>query len=399
MKLTERHKINKIKYPKYYKLFENFAKESNSLYNQGLYEIKKNLKIYNKFLSYNTLDKICKNKPEKYNPYRRLPAQTAQQTLKILTTDISNYIRSIKDWSKNKAKYLGKPKFPNYKKSGDVNTFYLTNQQIKIKGDIILFPKVFAGFFIKVRSNFTQINQIRIKPQIDSFIVEAIYTIPDKPKNIGENIAGIDLGVKNLVALTFSNFKSPYLFRGARMVKYNYEFNSKKAKYQYILEKTQNKRSSKRLSRIYTNRNNFINNYFHTLSKKIIDLLIEANISKLVIGHNVNQKQNNNLKNFVSLPIFRLIALLKYKGEKSGIEVLEINESYTSGTSFVDYELPNKKNYDKKRRVTRDVFISNEGFKYDADVNASYQIIRKAKPEFTFNGNYEKLSPIHVYNI
>ena len=101
------------------------------------------------------------------------------------------------------------------------------------------------------------------------------------------------------------------------------------------------------------NRNNFINSYFHKLSKKkIINLPIEANISKLVIGHNVNQKQNNNLKNFVSLPIFRLITLLKYKGEKSGIEVLAINESYTSGTSFVYHELPNKKNYNEERRAT-----------------------------------------------
>ena len=46
-------------------------------------------------------------------------AQTAQQTLRLLDKNWKSFFKSIKDWSKNKSKYLGKPKMPKYlKKDG-----------------------------------------------------------------------------------------------------------------------------------------------------------------------------------------------------------------------------------------------------------------------------------------
>lgn len=72
-----------------------------------------------------------------------------------------------------------------------------------------------------------------------------------------------------------------------------------------------------------------------------------------------------------------LIHQLKYKGENNGIKVIETEESYTSGTSFLDNELPIKENYNKKRRITRGLFKSNSNKIINADLNGSYQIIKK----------------------
>ena len=93
---------------------------------------------------------------------------------------------------------------------------------------------------------------------------------------------------------------------------------------------------------------------------------------------NDQQKQKNKIKNFVQVPIFRLLELIKEKAERLGIKVIVLREPYTSGTSFLDNEEPIKANYDKSRRVERGLFISNEGRKIHADVNGAYQIMRRA---------------------
>ena len=59
---------------------------------------------------------------------------------------------------------------------------------------------------------------------------------------------------------------------------------------------------------------------------------------------------------------------------------MQTEESYTSGTSYLDHELPIKENYDKTRRKKRGLFVSNDGIKINADLNGSYQIIKKVFP-------------------
>ena len=69
-----------------------------------------------------------------------------------------------------------------------------------------------------------------------------------------------------------------------------------------------------------------------------------------------------------------------------GICRLTPEESFTSGTSFLDGEDPIKENYDKSRRVYRGLFVSNNGTKINADVNGSYQITKKVFPNAYSNG-------------
>ena len=78
--------------------------------------------------------------------------------------------------------------------------------------------------------------------------------------------------------------------------------------------------------------------------------------------------------------------MLAYKCENNGIKYIETEEQYTSGTSFLDEELPVKENYNSDRRIHRGLFVSNEGTKINADVNAAYQIIKKVFPDAFSNG-------------
>ena len=109
---------------------------------------------------------------------------------------------------------------------------------------------------------------------------------------------------------------------------------------------------------------------------------LQHNISKIVIGNNKGWKQDISLgkhtnQTFVSIPFSKLIQMLTYKAQQAGIDVIVVEESYTSGTSYIDNETPVKDNYNKSRRKYRGLFVSNKGIAINADVNGAYQILKK----------------------
>ena len=124
--------------------------------------------------------------------------------------------------------------------------------------------------------------------------------------------------------------------------------------------------------------------------------MIENQIGILVIGNNPNWKQGINLgeknyQNFVQIPFFKLIEQLKYKAKLVGIKVRINEESYTSIASFLGlddlpvYEQCVKYRFSGKR-VTRRLYEASNGLKYNADVNGSLNILRKAVPNAFSNG-------------
>lgn len=56
-----------------------------------------------------------------------------------------------------------------------------------------------------------------------------------------------------------------------------------------------NKKSSKAIQRLTIKRNNKINYYLHCVSKKVINLCVENNVEKIIIGHNKGWKQDVEL--------------------------------------------------------------------------------------------------------
>ena len=96
----------------------------------------------------------------------------------------------------------------------------------------------------------------------------------------------------------------------------------------------------------------------------------------------------------MQVPLFRLIEMIKYKAELAGITFIQVNESYTSGTSFLDNELPTKEYYNNSRRKCRGLFLSNDSKRINADVNASFQIMKKIYKEFAYNDSIKYANPI-----
>ena len=148
---------------------------------------------------------------------------------------------------------------------------------------------------------------------------------------------------------------------------------------------------TKRMNRLTIKRSNKIEDYLHKVSKSIIDYALNCECNTIIIGNNKDWKRKSKMskkvnQSFIGIPHQRLIQMIKYKAENVGLNVIITEESYTSGTSFLDNELPVKKNYNKSRRVYRGLFVSNKGIKINADLNGAYQIIKKVVPNAFANG-------------
>ena len=153
------------------------------------------------------------------------------------------------------------------------------------------------------------------------------------------------------------------------------------------MKKCNGKDWSNALQKLTNKRYEMIKHQMHCISKYVVDYCVLHNIDTLIVGRNKDWKQENTRKqNFTYIPYELFQNMLKYKCENNGIKYIEVVESYTSGTSFLDNEEPCKEFYNKERRVYRGLFISNQGIAINADVNAAYQIMKKVIPEANVDG-------------
>ena len=403
---VEKHVIKKS-HP-YYNMFCEYTHLAKNLYNHANYLVRNEFVETGKWLRSQTLDKILREDLE-FPDYRNMPAaQSAQQVLHLLDNNWKSFFRSVKDWSKNKDKYSGQPRLPKYKPKDGKMVLPLTNQQVKVEGDLLHFPKSFCGFTVKPRcvnlDNFEKINQVRIVPKGQSFCLEIVYSISVESGLHSDNgrYLSIDLGLDNLATVVTNTGLNPIIVNGKGLKSDNQYYNKKKAHYQSIAKQMNNQHYTNRLYRLTQKRNLKVEDYLHKVSRYIVDFALEHQINTIVIGNNKNWKQSSSLgkvtnQAFVSIPHQKLIDKICYKAQLCGIQVILTEESYTSGTSFLDSELPQKEFYNKKRRVRRGLFVSNDGFKINADVNAAFQIMKKVFPNvFTDGIEGVVLHPVRV---
>ena len=392
MKLVEKHKIDKS-HPSYSKINE-MSRKANNLYNQCVYFAKNSQNLSEDLKS---LDKVMKSFPEEYDNYRSFGyARCAQQILRLFQQNLRSYFASIKDYKKNPTKYTGMPRFPKFRKSGERHQVIFTNQSTKLIGNTItIASKTFENkLSITLRTNSAKkICQVTFTPRNDYFLVYVIYEVEQMSSQKSNKVASIDIGLKNLATVTFSEKDEPILYR-SDLVKINKDFNRLTKKYSSILKKTQNKYTSKRRKRLSDKRAGLVEDRLHKISREIINDLSHRGVSTVIVGKNTGQKINNRFKNFVQVPLFRLIEMIQYKAKLAGIACVLTEESYTSGTSFFDNELPTKEYYNNNRRKFRGLFFSNHLKRINADVNGSFQIMKKVYEKFTYDSSVKYANPI-----
>jgi len=385
MKLVEQHHY------KFNKEMDELCFQSKNLYNSCLYSIRQEYIKNGEYIGFKGLYNKIKNEPiwDECN----LPKKVTNQIVKLVDQNFNSFFKSIKSYKQNPKKFKGKPKLPHYKdkESGRCIVIYengaLSKKEFKKSGLIHL-----SGTNIKIKTqvkDFKLLKQVRIVPRNKKFIIEVVYEKESKNLQLNDNLAAIDLGLNNLATVCFNIGKNPFIINGRPLKSMNQYFNKKKAKIQSILERRNGKKWSNNLNKLQEKRNNKVKDYLHKTSRILVNQLVSNDISTLVIGYNPSWKQDINIgkknnQNFVGIPFYQFLNMLKYKCELEGITVIEQEESYTSKCSFLDGEDIKKKESYMGSRVKRGLYKSSKGRFINADLNGSYNIMKKAISKYLF---------------
>ena len=384
MKLVERHIITKNH--GFWSEIDHKAFLSKNLFNFANYHYRQYFFEHQQKLNFNQLYHLVSKTPD----YLALPTKVSKQIIKRLDSAWNSYIGALKEFKKQRDKFLGKPKIPKYKDKQKGRNILIYPLESVYKKSLKQGICHLSMSEIKIPTSLKEIREVRIVPKTSCYVLEIVYEKQEEKVNY-EAIAGIDLGLNNLMAVTTNQTGlSPFLINGKPLKAINSYYNKKRSLLQSALKKRNNQEFSNRLKALTHKRNCRVENYLHTASKRVINWCIENEIGLLIIGHNEQWKQQINMgkknnQQFVNIPHSRLIEMLTYKGQLRGIKVVVTEESYTSQSSVIDNdELPKygeKKPKFKGKRVHRGLYKTAENKLINADINGSLNIIKKVIPD------------------
>ena len=339
-----------------------------------------------------------------YKDYRKnnwhsnyLHSHMLQEAIIGVIGSYKSYISLCNMYEKNKNSLRGQPRFPRFKKENIVQEIIFTKYAIRIEENKIKlslskrmqekYEVKSLNFLIprKLRKlvDFSRVKMIKIKQEVKNIEINVIYEREEKKAIEGNtNIMSIDLGLNNIVGCTNKDNSNSILISGKEDKSKNKYINEKIRKLQQIemkMRKTSKKyKNTKQIKKLYEYRKNYMNTYMHKVSKIVIEYAKVNKCGVIVIGDLKDIKQGMNYnKNFVQIPLRKLVQKIEYKAKLEGIKVEKISEKYTSGVSALDREDIIKENYNKKRRISRGIFVTNRGIKINADINGSLNILRK----------------------
>lgn len=341
-------------------------------------------------LSYNEL--VCKYKNDKNmtrfdtnnevviksENFNKLDFGIRKSVVGNFNINVDNYLKNKnKDASQNEVGYRRPEKdffiaFFGSMFSINYDTNILT---LKING---------IDFNFKVSKNFAQrkniCRMVRLHKTVLGFylVFEFVYNnqilsdcnIQNKlSENMTYNFAGIDIGMECLFAVYPNVNYNPLLISGRNLLSLNKIYDKK-------ISKTEDKNE---LDKIYAERNDKFKHYVNLHIKRLFDYLNYLNIKEVFIGNFVGVKDKECSKKFFSISYYIIKRKIKDYGNKFGIKINYIEESYTSKNSFYDNEDPVFRYEYKGARIQRDTFKTANGTLIHADINGAANILRKGE--------------------
>ncbi len=393
MQLAQRHIIKSTGHR--FAQIDELAFKSKNLYNAANYVIRQSFTYGWGYINYNEMNRLMKS----HQAYKAMPAKVSQQILMVVDKNWKSFFEAVKAYKIHSSQFTGRPKLPKYKdKAKGRNILIYTIQAIsskQLKKGIIQLSG--TEILIKTKVNPARICQVRLVPKCDSYVIEVIYDEPESTVSNDILAASIDLGLNNLVALT-SNQPGfiPLLINGRPLKSINQFYNKRSSHLQSQLKGS--RKSSPRIQRLTRWIHQKVDNYLHHASRLIIGILVAKQIGTLVIGKNAHWKTEIDLgkqtnQNFVGIPHARLIQMIEYKARLVGMKVIVQEESYTSRSNFLNLDpIPvyghtgaDDVTFSGKR-IKTGLYKTSVGQSINFDVNASYNILRKAIPNAFSDG-------------
>jgi len=380
MLLTESHIVNQSKE------LDVLTFKCKNLYNKANYTLRQEFISTGKYISKFDMFTLMKDVEE----YKSLPVRISRGVLRTLDANWQSFFSCIKKWKENKSLFKGKPNLPKYlPKNGKFTALFYDTAILKPKDNKIGLSTLKLRIPVQTNNKIVEVQVIPTKT--NKYKINVIYDYKEeKLKNDNKQYCSVDLGLNNLMTITSNkNGLQPCVVNGRTLKSINQFYNKTKAKYQSELPK--DIKTSKRIQKLTFKRNCKVKDYLHKASNYLIKYCLNNELNTIIIGYNELWKQEINIgrvnnQNFVNIPYYSLIEMLKYKCEKYGLIFKTHEESYTSKCSFLDNEDITKHDEYLGKRIKRGLFKSKKGIIINADVNASYNILRKVIPNVFANG-------------
>ncbi len=345
-------------------LLDNQFFINNQAWNHALSIRIKNLTRRNGFTATKLIEKSVKKELE----HRDLKGHSG-----IIQMSIRNLENTFKQFFKSKREY-GDRGFPKFKNSNFIEqSFEFKNQGIQLTERYLQIMKMKIHWKYH-RELPNSPKKVIIKRESDGkfyviFSVEVEQIILPKT-NVN---CGIDLNIKN-VAIADSTGNS-YLKIITKLEKYNKRYTKiqlELSKRYEIKSKTKNtKKLQKRLNKIHKKVRNVKEDFFHKISKNLVenfDLIRAEKLEKKKMKESAPSKRMRRLIAEVSWN--SLIQKIKYKAERYGKVFEEIDPAYTSQRCNVCGYIS------RKNRTSQEKFICQEcGHSDNADCNAAKNIL------------------------
>ncbi len=206
--------------------------------------------------------------------------------------------------------------------------------------------------------------------------------LPRQP--LGNLSAGIDLGVNNLMAVYVENGGESFLVNGRPLKSMAFYWMKRIADYQSRLNKSGAK-SSKKLARMHQKAKLQAKHYINTAVRRTVERLYRLGVSRIVVGYPKGIARNSDKgrkQNYLLSHVWRfntVIKRLKEVAEEYGIQVLVVDEAFTSRTCPVCGKPPHE-----GARFVRGLFkCPAAGLIFNADLVGAFNILKKVVKTIT----------------
>jgi IS605 OrfB family transposase len=395
-------------------------RSSKNLYNQALYNVRQHFFETGSYLSYEDNYKILSRESENY---RLISTSQGQAVIMKVDEAMKSFFGSLK------SKLVKRVRLPRYLEK---NGYFPLLDRMVYKPNDTSYTMPRGNFIKKLSKDFEdvfqqakkydhhiepveslsikidtprcitgkEVKEITIREKYDGKYIEVIHTYVEdsiyQSDLIKTETMSIDFGLINLACVALTN-GNHLLLDGLRLKSMNQFYHKSIAKLSRL--RPDQKTLTKRMIKLIEKRNNQMTYGINIAARKIMNHAIENNVGRIIFG--VSDFKDSILKDTYqqwarSIPLARLLNRIRALAEENGISTEEVNEAYTSQASSIDGDIIEKGIFSGKR-TKRGLYVSQEGRKINADLNAALNIYKKGNPDAERIGSKGWNTPKRTY--
>ena len=231
-----------------------------------------------------------------HEAYRALPSDIAQEVLKKLAEAWRSWKALRKLWKQGQLK--DKPGLPRYRKHRDGTrptdfipikcgrAYHVGGRTIELTVPKNLSPSRLVIGYRGIRRYVGHFARAEVHYDTGRrrwYLTYAVQ-VPDNPLKGGSRVAGIDLGIRVLASVSIEGLDIAFHFLGREVLKDWQYWTRRIAEHQHELAHRGQRKSSRRLKRLYAKRRSRLQHAWDTMARRIASLCRRYRVGQVVIG-------------------------------------------------------------------------------------------------------------------